>query len=79
MAVCRQLGFPGQTVSCLGKSFRSQDAGATDTPGLLLFAGSTCREPPVQSSTVYRRHKRRKKETRGSYPAGTGLVKLRNR
>ena len=43
MAVCRQLGFPRQTAVCLGKRFTSQDAGATDTPGLLLLAGSARR------------------------------------
>lgn len=62
MAVCRQLGFPGQTVSCLGKSFRSQDAGATDTPGLLLFAGSTAGSPQFRAalSTVATKEERRK-------------------
>lgn len=52
---------------CLGKHFRSQDVGATDTPGLLLFTGIAGREPPVQSSPVYSHHKRRKRETHSSY------------
>ena len=54
MAVCRQLGFPRQTAVCLGKRFTSQDAGATDTPGLLLLAGSARRLAAPAGSPQFR-------------------------
>lgn len=58
---------------CLGKHFRSQDVGATDTPGLLVLAGVASREPPVQSSPVCSHHRRRKGELTALTEQAPGL------